>query len=54
MNFVSWAFAALFLVVFLARLTVGRRKIEPAAYVAAYLGDHGGGRKATSCCIARA
>ncbi len=28
MNFVSWAFAALFLVVFAARLTVGRRKIE--------------------------
>ncbi|HUU34550.1 MAG TPA: MBOAT family O-acyltransferase [Vicinamibacterales bacterium] len=33
MNFVSWAFAALFLVVFAARLTIGRRKIEPA-YVA--------------------
>jgi alginate O-acetyltransferase complex protein AlgI len=29
-NFVSWSFAALFAVVFLARLTVGRRKIEPA------------------------
>ncbi len=28
MNFVSWAFAALFLVVFAARLTIGRRKIE--------------------------
>ena len=28
MNFVSWAFATLFLVVFAARLTVGRRKIE--------------------------
>jgi hypothetical protein len=28
MNFVSWAFVALFLVVFAARLTVGRRKIE--------------------------
>ena len=28
MNFVSWAFAALFAVVFLARLTVGRRKVE--------------------------
>ncbi|MGE0444241.1 MAG: MBOAT family protein [Vicinamibacterales bacterium] len=30
MNFVSWPFAALFLAVMLARLTVGRRKIEPA------------------------
>jgi alginate O-acetyltransferase complex protein AlgI len=28
MNFVSWAFVALFLIVFAARLTVGRRKIE--------------------------
>ncbi|MGE0362559.1 MAG: MBOAT family protein [Vicinamibacterales bacterium] len=28
MNFVSWAFAALFAVVLLARLTVGRRKVE--------------------------
>ena len=28
MNFVSWAFVALFVVVFAARLTVGRRKIE--------------------------
>ncbi len=28
MNFVSWAFVALFSVVFLARLTIGRRKIE--------------------------
>ncbi len=36
MNFVSWAFAAVFLVVFLARLTVGRRKIEPP-YVAVLL-----------------
>ncbi len=33
MNFVSWAFAALFAVVFAARLSLGRRKIEPA-YVA--------------------
>jgi alginate O-acetyltransferase complex protein AlgI len=32
-NFVSWSFVALFGLVFLARLTVGRRKIEPA-YVA--------------------
>ena len=30
MSFVSWAFVALFLVVFAARLTIGRRKIEPA------------------------
>ncbi len=30
MNFVSWAFAALFAIVFAARLTIGRRKIEPA------------------------
>lgn len=30
MSFVSWAFAALFLLVFAARLTIGRRKIEPA------------------------
>ena len=30
MSFVSWAFIALFLVVFAARLTIGRRKIEPA------------------------
>ena len=29
MNFVSWAFAALFAIVFAARLTIGRRKIEP-------------------------
>ena len=33
MNFVSWAFAALFALVLLGRLTIGRRKIEPA-YVA--------------------
>ena len=33
MNFVSWAFVGLFLVVFAARLTIGRRKVEPA-YVA--------------------
>jgi alginate O-acetyltransferase complex protein AlgI len=32
-NFVSWSFAALFAFVLLARLTVGRRKTEPA-YVA--------------------
>jgi len=32
-NFVSWSFVALFAFVFLARLTIGRRKIEPA-YVA--------------------
>ncbi len=37
MNFVSWAFGALFLVVFAARLTLGRRKIEPA-YDALLLG----------------
>ncbi len=36
MNFVSWAFAALFLVVFVARLTVGRRKVE-SPYVAVLL-----------------
>lgn len=30
MSFVSWAFVALFLVVFAARLTIGRRKIEPS------------------------
>ena len=30
MNFVSWAFVALFAVTFLARLTIGRRKTEPA------------------------
>ncbi|HTM33626.1 MAG TPA: MBOAT family O-acyltransferase [Vicinamibacterales bacterium] len=30
MNFVSWAFAAFFTIVFAARLTIGRRKIEPA------------------------
>lgn len=36
MNFVSWAFAALFVVVFAARLTVGRRKIE-SPYVAILL-----------------
>jgi alginate O-acetyltransferase complex protein AlgI len=35
-NFVSWSFVALFLCVFLARLTVGRRKIEPA-YIAVLL-----------------
>jgi alginate O-acetyltransferase complex protein AlgI len=29
MNFVSWAFAALFAIVFAARLTLGRRKTEP-------------------------
>ena len=29
MNFVSWAFVGLFAVTFLARLTIGRRKIEP-------------------------
>jgi len=28
MNFVSWAFVALFVVVFAARLTIGRRKVE--------------------------
>ncbi|MGE0461873.1 MAG: MBOAT family protein [Vicinamibacterales bacterium] len=33
MNFVSWAFVALFAVVLVARLVIGRRKIEPA-YVA--------------------
>lgn len=36
MNFVSWAFGALFAVVFAARLTVGRRKIE-SPYVAVLL-----------------
>ena len=36
MSFVSWAFVLLFLVVLLARLTIGRRKIEPA-YVAVLL-----------------
>jgi alginate O-acetyltransferase complex protein AlgI len=30
MSFVSWAFVVLFTVVFAARLTIGRRKIEPA------------------------
>ena len=30
MSFVSWAFVVLFLAVFAARLTIGRRKIEPA------------------------
>lgn len=30
MNFVSYAFAVLFVVVLVARLTIGRRKIEPA------------------------
>ncbi len=30
MNFVSWAFVAFFLLVFLARLTIGRRGTEPA------------------------
>jgi alginate O-acetyltransferase complex protein AlgI len=29
-NFVSWAFVALFAIVFAARLTIGRRKIEPS------------------------
>jgi alginate O-acetyltransferase complex protein AlgI len=29
-SFVSWAFVALFLIVFTARLTIGRRKTEPA------------------------
>ncbi len=33
MNFVSWAFVALFALVFSARLTIGRRKVEPE-YVA--------------------
>ncbi len=28
MNFISWAFVALFLVVFAARVTIGRRKVE--------------------------
>jgi alginate O-acetyltransferase complex protein AlgI len=32
-NFVSWAFVGLFLVAFYARLTIGRRKIEPG-YIA--------------------
>ena len=32
MNFVSWAFVALFAIVLLARLTIGRRKVE-SAYV---------------------
>jgi len=36
MSFVSWAFVVLFLLVFAARLTIGRRKIEPA-YVAVLL-----------------
>ncbi len=36
MNFVSWAFAALFAVVLAARLAIGRRKVEPA-YVAVLL-----------------
>ncbi len=36
MSFVSWAFAALFLLVMVARLTIGRRKVEPA-YVAVLL-----------------
>ena len=30
MNFVSWAFAALFTIVLASRLTIGRRKTEPA------------------------
>ena len=30
MSFVSWSFAILFVVVVLTRLTIGRRKIEPA------------------------
>jgi alginate O-acetyltransferase complex protein AlgI len=29
-NFVSWAFAALFAIVFAARLIIGRRKVEPS------------------------
>lgn len=33
MNFVSWAFAGLFAITLLARLTIGRRKIEPAYVV---------------------
>ena len=33
MNFISWAFVALFAIVFLARLTVGQRKTE-APFVA--------------------
>ena len=36
MSFVSWAFVLLFVAVFAARLTIGRRKIEPA-YVAVLL-----------------
>ena len=36
MNFVSWAFVALFAGVFATRLTIGRRKTEPA-YVAVLL-----------------
>jgi alginate O-acetyltransferase complex protein AlgI len=32
-NFVSWAFVALFAIVFAARLTIGRRKVEPAVVV---------------------
>ncbi|MBP7776950.1 MAG: MBOAT family protein [Acidobacteria bacterium] len=36
MNFVSWAFVALFLVVFAARLTFGRRKVE-SPYLGALL-----------------
>jgi alginate O-acetyltransferase complex protein AlgI len=36
LSFVSWAFVALFVVVFAARLTIGQRKIEPA-YVAVLL-----------------
>jgi alginate O-acetyltransferase complex protein AlgI len=36
LSFVSWAFIALFVVAFAARLTIGRRKIEPA-YVAVLL-----------------
>jgi D-alanyl-lipoteichoic acid acyltransferase DltB (MBOAT superfamily) len=36
-NFVSWAFVALFAVVFVARLTIGRRKVEPL-YLALLLG----------------
>ena len=30
MSFVSWAFIVLFVAVFSARLTIGKRKIEPA------------------------
>ena len=33
MNFVSWSFVALFAFVFIARLSIGRRKVEPAYVV---------------------